>query len=133
MPSGVRSSTEPRNEPIMPSLPASATRRRIGDIARWHSASAAASAASAGFGSVGQTEPHLHHLLHLYLVGTAPPGDGVLDLVRGVLHDLAPGDRRLGERQPAGLADAHRRAHVDLEEHLLDGHRVGRELGDAAP
>ena len=78
----------------------------------------------------GQTEPHLHHLLHLLLVGPAPAGDGIFHLVRRVLHHLASGDRRLGERQPARLADAHRRAHVDLEEHLLDRHRVGRELGD---
>jgi hypothetical protein len=28
----------------------------------------------------------------------------------------------------AGLADAHRRAHIGLEEHLLDGHAVGPEL-----
>ena len=47
-----------------------------------------------------------------------------------VLDDLAAGGRGLGQGQPAGLADAHRRAHVDLEEHLLDGDGVGRELGD---
>jgi hypothetical protein len=104
--------------------------RPIGDIARWHNASAAASAASAGFGSARQPEACLHHLLHLLLVGTTPAGDGVLHLVRRVLDDLAAGERRLGERQPARLPDAHRRAHVDLEEDLLDGDHVGSELGD---
>ena len=83
-----------------------------------------------GLRSVSEAEARLHHLLHLLLVGPAPAGDGVLHLVRRVLHDLAPRGRGLGERQPAGLADAHRRAHVDLEEDLLDGDGVGLELGD---
>ncbi len=109
---------------------ASATRRRIGAMARWHRASAAASAASGGDGGVGQPEAHLDHLLHLGLARRAVAGDGILHLVRRVLDDLAPGRRSLGERQPAGLPDAHRRAHVDLEEHLLDGDAVGTVLGD---
>ena len=81
-----------------------------------------------GSGRGGEAEPHLHHLLHLRLVGAAPSGDGVLDLVRCVLHDLAAERRRLGKRQPAGLTDAHRRAHVDLKEDLLDDNDVGAEL-----
>ena len=105
---------------------------RSGAMARWHSASAAASAASAGLRRRGEAEAGLHHALHLRLVGRAVAGDGLLHLVRRVLHDLAAGRGRLGQREPARLADAHRRAHVDLEEHLLDGHDVGLQLGDQA-
>ncbi len=83
-----------------------------------------------GLGRRGEPEPHLDHLLHLGLVGATPAGDRVLHLVRRVLHDLAAERRGFGERQPAGLADAHRRAHVDLEEDLLDGDDVGSELGE---
>ena len=36
----------------------------------------------------------------------------------------------LGQRQPARLTDAHRRAHVDLEEDVLDRDRVRPELVD---
>ena len=78
----------------------------------------------------GEAKAGLDHLLHLLLRCRPVPGDGVLDLVRRVLHDLAPRRRRLGQRQPAGLPDAHRRAHVDLEEDLLDGDAVGVVLGD---
>ena len=90
----------------------------------------------AGIGGVGrsgrggQAEAGLDHPLHLLLGGRPPPGDGVLDLVGRVLGDLAPGRRRLGQRQPAGLPDAHRRAHVDLEEDVLDGHGVRLVLSD---
>jgi hypothetical protein len=83
-----------------------------------------------GLGEHGQPETGLHHLLHLQLVGPAPSGDGVLDLVGGVLDDLAPGEGGLGEREAARLADAHRRSHVDLEEDLLHGDHIGAELAD---
>ena len=76
----------------------------------------------------GQLEAGLHHLLHLLLAGPAVAGDGILDLVGRVLNDLAPGRRRLAQRQPARLPDAHRGADVDLEEHLLDSDHVGPEL-----
>ena len=91
-----------------------------------------------GIGGIGglrhlaQAEAGLHHPLDLLLGCRAPSGDGALDLVRGVLHDVAPGVGGLGEGEPAGLAHAHRRAHVDLEEHLLDGDDAGRVLGDEA-
>ena len=62
------------------------------------------------------------------LSARAVAGDRVLDLVRRVLHDLAPGGRRLAQRETARLTDAHRRAHVDLEEHLLDGDDMGLVL-----
>jgi hypothetical protein len=77
-----------------------------------------------------QVQACLHHLLDLQLVGPTPPGDGVLDLVGRVLDDLAAGERRFRQGQPARLTDAHRRSDVDLEEHLLDGHHVGVVLGD---
>ena len=38
-----------------------------------------------------EVEEHAHHLLHLVLVGAAIAGNRLLDLVRRVLHDLAPG------------------------------------------
>ena len=87
-----------------------------------------------GIGRVGGTrrsreaEPHLDHLLNLGLVGPAPTGHRVLHLVRRVLHDLATERRGLGKGKAAGLTDAHGRAHVDLEEDLLDGNDVGPEL-----
>ena len=47
--------------------------------------------------------------------------------------DLAAGRRRLGHGQAAGLAHRHGGAHVDLEEHPLDGDHVGAQLGDQRP
>lgn len=76
----------------------------------------------------GEAEPHLDHLLNLGLVGATPAGDGVLHLIRCVLHHLATERGRLGQGQSAGLANAHRRAHVDLEEDLLDGDDIGPKL-----
>ena len=76
----------PRSEPIIAGLRCDGGRRgaRIGAMARWHRASAAASAASAGCGRRGEAEPGLHHLLHLRLVGARrsrrrppSPGSGV--------------------------------------------------------
>ena len=71
----------------------------------------------------------LHHLLHLDLVGITPAGHGRLDLVRGVLHDLATRRHRLDHGNAAGLADRHRGAHIDLEQHALNSHSGDRELG----
>ena len=90
-----------------------------------------------GLRALGQAELGLHHALHLQLGGGAVPGDGQLHLVGRVLHHLAPGLPRRGQRQPAGLTDRHGRADVGLEEHLLDGDRVGpdsamRSLSSAA-
>ena len=100
-------------------------------MARWHSARAAASAASAGRGGSAEAEERLHHPLHLLLAGAAPqPATASFTWLGVYCDDLAPGGRRLGQREPAGLADRHRRAHVDLEEHPLDGDDVGLELGD---
>ncbi len=83
-----------------------------------------------GRGRGGETESHLHHLGNLCLVRAAPSGDGILHLVRRVLDDLAPARRGCRQGEPAGLADAHRRPYVDLEEHLLDSDDVGTEFGD---
>ena len=111
-----------------------AARRRRGrasaPIARWHSASAAASAASAGCG--GLASPRRACTIFCTCSLPAPPQPATASLTWfGVYWATSqPARGRLGERQPAGLADAHRRAHVDLEEDLLDGDRVGPELGD---
>ena len=83
-----------------------------------------------GLRAVSEAESRLHHLLHLLLAGPSPAGDGVLHLVRRVLHDLATAGGGLGERQTADLGDAHRGADVDLEEDLLDGDGIGFELGE---
>ena len=89
-----------------------------------------------GVGGIGRTrhrgeaEPGLHHLLHLDLVGVAPPGDRALDLIGRVLNDLAPARPGFGEGQSARLAHAHRGSDVGLEEHLLDCDDVRSELGD---
>ena len=61
------------------------------------------------------------------LAGGAASGHRFLHLVRCVLHDRTPGVDRFGHRDAAGLTDAHRGAHVDLEEHPLDRHDVGAE------
>jgi hypothetical protein len=82
-----------------------------------------------GLWSARQAETGLHHLLDLRLAGTSPSGDRVLDLIRRVLHDVAPPCRGFGEGEAAHLGDAHRGADVDLEEDLLDGDRIGFELG----
>ena len=61
------------------------------------------------------------------------PATASLTCVGRVLDDLAPGRVGLGHGQPAGLADRHGGAHVDLEEDPLDRHHVGPELGEEAP
>ena len=63
----------------------------------------------------------------------AVAGHRLLDLVGRVLHHLAPGAGGDGQGQPAGLPDRHGGAGVDLEEHPLDGHRVGLQLVDQGP
>ncbi len=140
VPSRARSSTTPRSEPIMPASSrcdaVAAAADGGGDAAAHRSRREVAQRQRRGVGgvgglrSVGEAEPRLHHLLDLLLAGASPAGDGVLHLVRRVLHDLAPAGGGLGERQPAHLGDAHRGAHVDLEEDLLDGDGVGFELGE---
>ena len=124
----VRSSTVPRSEPIIVATAACDALRRIGAHAEVAQRQRRGVGGVGRLGRRGQPQPGLHHALHLRLVGAAPAGDAVLHLVGRELHDIAPGRRGLGQRQPAGLADAHRRAHVDLEEHLLDGHGVGLVL-----
>ena len=94
-------------------------------MARWHSASAAASAASAGCGGRARRR-RACTIFWTCSLGAAPqPATASLHLVRRVLGDLAAGAGGLGQGQPARLPDAHRRAHVDLEEHVLDGDDVG--------
>ena len=41
-------------------------------------------------GDLVQAEEPPHHLLHLVFVGTPGSGDGLFDLVRGVLGDPVP-------------------------------------------
>jgi hypothetical protein len=83
-----------------------------------------ASAASAGVGIVSSASAR-DHRLHLLLVGLAVAGDRELHLRRCVLGDVAP-RAGSGEQHDAGrLADRHRRAGVGVEEHALDGDRVG--------
>ena len=97
-------------------------RRRIGAWARWQRARAAASAASAGVGRRGQAEQRLHHASapapcrrRRRRRRPASPRSGEYWAT-----SRAGGDR-LGHGEAAGLADRHRGAHVDLEEHPLDG------------
>ena len=100
-------------------------------MARWQSASAAASAASAGFGGVGQPQPHLHHALHLLLAGAAPqPATASLTWLGVYCTTSQPAAAASARARPLAWPDAHGRAHVDLEEHVLDGHHVRPQLGD---
>lgn len=87
-----------------------------------------------GIGGVGgsrwctESEANLHHALNLLLARSTPTGDRLLHLIRRVLDDRASGAVRQGQHQATGLSHAHGGAHVDLEEHLLDGDAVRGEL-----
>ncbi len=87
-----------------------------------------------GIGGVGgsrwctESEANLHHALNLLLACSTPTGDRLLHLIRRVLDDRASGAVRQGQHQATGLSHAHGGAHVDLEEHLLDGDAVRGEL-----
>ena len=81
-----------------------------------------------GVGRRGQVQQDLHHPLHLGLVGRSESGDGVLDLVRGVLGDRQAPLGRLRHHDPGGLADAHGGADVHLEQDPFDRDRRHREL-----
>ena len=91
---------------------------RVGDIGR--------------LGLGGQPQLSLHHALHLLLRRGAVAGDGLLHLVRRVLHDLRAGGARGRQHQPARLTHRHRGAGVGLEEQALDRDRVGPQLGEKA-
>ena len=132
-PSGTRSSTRAAQRPDHRRRRRSIARRRSGAMSQVAQRERGGVGRVGRLGRRGQTEPGLHHPLHLRLAGPAPPGDRFLHLVRRVLHDLAPRRRGLGQGQAAGLADAHGRAHVDLEEHLLDGHDLRAPARPAAP
>ena len=105
-------------------------RARSGAIARWHRASAAASAASGGCGGPVSRSRACTIFCTCSLAAPPQPATASLTWFGRVLRDLAAGGRGLRQRQPAGLADAHRRAHVDLEEHVLHGDGRGAVLGD---
>ena len=125
----------PRSEPIIGPPPAAvghpAAHRGVGEVAQRD---------GHGVGGVdrpqglGDAEEGLHHALHLVLGGAADAGDGLLHLVRGVLDDLAA--RPPPPRPwpcPAAWATDMARAHVDLEQHPLDGHHRGLVLGEQGP
>ena len=67
-------------------------------------------------------EQCLDHALDLSLVGPAEPGHGLLDLVGGVLHDLAASRGGFDHDDPGGLGHGDGCAGVHLEQHALDGH-----------
>ena len=77
-----------------------------------------------------EAEEHLHHPLHLRLLGTAVAADRLLDAGGRI---LAAGDSRVGGRDEHGaacLADEERDAGVAADVRLLDRHRIRRVLGN---
>ena len=107
-----------------------AAARSSGGASAWQIATASASAAWCGVGSSGEPEDHLHHPLHLRLLGAAVAADGLLDAGRRV---LAAGDSRVGGRDEHGaacLSDGERDAGVGADVRLLECHRIRRVLGD---
>ena len=124
----------PRNDPIIASPP----RMPGGDPAGASGLGEVAQRERRGVGGVGRLrrrgEPSsVCTIRWTWSLSAAPsPGDRQLHLVRRVLGDLTPGGDGLGHGQPARLADPHGGAHVDLEEHPLDRHHVGPQLGRSA-
>ena len=79
---------------------------------------------------LGEPEDHLHHPLHLRLVGAAVAADRLLDAGGRV---LAAVDSRVGGRDEHGAArlpDGERDAGVGADVRLLERHRIRRVLGD---
>ena len=128
-----RSSSVPRSDPITGAPRGGGDPREPGGVGE------VAQGEGGGVGGVGrpgrlvEAEQRLHHALHLLLVGAALAGDGLLDLVGRVLARPRSRRRRPRPWPAAGLADRHGGAHVDLEEHPLDGDDVGLQLGDQGP
>ncbi len=75
--------------------------RRSGGAIAWQIATASASAAWFGVGISAQAEDHLHHPLHLRLVGAPVAADRLLDAGGRV---LTAGDSRVGGRDEHGAA-----------------------------
>ena len=150
-PVALRSMTVPRTDPITSprvprqrggrprartrsrARPPASPTSRSGAPQRWQSARASASAASGELGGLGQAQQADHHRLHLGLLGVAVAGDRVLHLVRAVLDDRDPEPGRGRQREPTRLADRHRGAHVDLEQHPLDRQRRRARLRRPGP
>ncbi len=84
-----------------------------------------------GIGRAGRTvEPkaHLHHLLHLGLVGPTPSGNGVFHLARRVVGHVATTLRCGRQNHTACLGDADGRTDIGLEKDALDRHGSGPEF-----
>ena len=64
------------------------------------------------------------------MVAAPKPGHGELDLVGGVLHDLAAELHGCQQRDTARLPDRHRGPGVGLEEDPFDDDDVGVKLAD---
>lgn len=77
-----------------------------------------------------QTEQGLHHRTDLILASRARASDRLLDLVRRILRDIAPGTGRLGHGQAARHAHAHRRRDIVLKQHPFDRDDVGTKFDD---
>ena len=104
--------------------------RASGGISAWQIATARASASCEVGGISSQREQHLHHPLHLALVGVAVAADGLLDAGRRVLGAL---DARGGggdHRGAAGLTDGECDARVGSHVRLLEGDGVRRVRRD---
>jgi len=74
---------------------------------------------------IGDAQQSHHHRRDLILVRPPVPGHGRLDLSWGVQrHGQAPAGRA-DDRYGARLSRPHHRAHVQLAENALHGHRIG--------
>ena len=92
VPAGRRSSATPATANAAPA------RRR--PRRRWQMAIARASAASSGWGIWGRSRRAWSHALHLRASGPPEPGQGLLDLGRGVLRHRHPGLRQGQQDDP---------------------------------
>ena len=94
--------------------------RASGGINAWQIATASASASCEVAGISVEREQHLHHPLHLTLVGAAVPADGLLHACRRVLGALnargGGGDHRGAARLPDEECDARVGSHKRLLE-----------------
>jgi hypothetical protein len=72
-----------------------------------------------------QIEHDAHHVLDLFLIGSARADDGPFDLTRRILGNRKIRGNSRSDRNTAGLPELERGARVPRNEHVLNGQLIG--------